>query len=115
MTIPSSQTAVPATLWPPPRYGDLQIVFAGETHGRDHVGGPDASGDQARAPVDGTVPDCTGDVVVGVVGTDQPASESVELRDAWLLASVADFRRCRCGHRVLLSRWPHRTTADRGP
>src|SRR4029077_14177762 len=39
-------------------YGDLQIVVAGETHGRDHVGGPDASGDQARAPVDGTIPDC---------------------------------------------------------
>jgi hypothetical protein len=51
-------------------YGDLQIVVAGETHGRDHVGGPDASGDQARAPVDGTVPHCTGDVVVGMVGAD---------------------------------------------
>ena len=51
-------------------YGDLQIVVADETHGRDHVGGPDASGDQVRAPVNGTVPDCTGDVVVGVVGTD---------------------------------------------
>src|SRR5262249_14842420 len=51
-------------------YGDLQIAVAGETHGCDHVGGPDASGDQARAPVNGTVPDCTGDVVVGVVGTD---------------------------------------------
>jgi hypothetical protein len=51
-------------------YGDLQIVVASETHGRDHVGGPDASGDQARAPVNGTVPDCTGDVVVGVVGTE---------------------------------------------
>ena len=51
-------------------YGDLQIAVAGETHGRDHVGGPDASGDQVRAPVNGTVPDCTGDVVVGVVGID---------------------------------------------
>src|SRR5687767_15600780 len=40
-------------------YGDLQIVVAGGTHRRDHVGGSDASGDQARAPVDGTVPHCT--------------------------------------------------------
>ena len=95
-------------------YGDLQIVVAGETHGRDHVGGPDASGDQARAPVDGTVPHCTGDVVVGVVGTDQPASEPVDLHDGWLLAPVADFRGRRCRHRVLRSRWPHQTTADRG-
>ena len=113
MTIPSSQTAVPATLWPPPRMAISEIVVAGETHGRDHVGGPDASGNQARAPVDGTVPHCTGDVIVGVVGTDQPASESVNLHDGWLLASVADFRGRRCGHRNLLSRWPHRTTADR--
>src|SRR5438094_575630 len=51
-------------------YGNLQIVVAGETHGRDHVGGPNASGDQVRAPVNGTVPDCTGDVIVGVVGID---------------------------------------------
>ena len=26
-------------------YGNLQIVIAGETHSRNHVGGPDASGD----------------------------------------------------------------------
>ena len=74
-------------------YGDLQIVVAGEAHGRDHVGGPDASGDQAWAPVDSTVPNCTGDVVVGLVGTDQPASEPVDLRG----------RRCRHGVLVLSS------------
>src|SRR5262249_6333032 len=51
-------------------YGDLQIVVARETHGRDYVGGPEASGDQARAPVDGTVPHGTCVVVVGMVGTD---------------------------------------------
>ena len=53
-------------------YGDLEVVVAGESHGRDHVGGPDASGDQARTPVDGTVPDRAGDVVIRSVGTDQP-------------------------------------------
>jgi hypothetical protein len=80
-------------------YGDLQIVVAGEPDGSDHVGGADASGDQARTPVNGTVPDCTGDVVVGMVGTDEPASESVDYR---------------CPHRVLLSRGPHRTTFVQG-
>src|SRR5690606_13431902 len=95
-------------------YGDLQIVDAGETHGRDHVGGPDASGDQPRAPVDGAVPDCTGDVVVGVVDTDQLASEPVDLDDSWLIARVVNFRGCRYRHRGLLSRRPHRTTVDRG-
>ena len=73
-------------------YGDLQVVVAGETHSRNHVGGPDASGDQARAPVDGTVPDCTGNVVVGVIGTNQLASEPVDLDDSWLLVRVANFR-----------------------
>ena len=113
MTIPSSHTAVPATLWPPPRMA-ISRSWSRQTHGRDYVDGPDASSDQARAPIDGTVPQCTGDVIVGVVGADQPASESVDLRDGWLLASIADVRGRRCGgHRVLLSRWPHRTTADR--
>ena len=68
-------------------YGDLEVVVAGELHGRDHVGGPDASGDQARTPVDGTVPDRAGDVVIRLVGTDQPASEPADLRG----------RRCRHG------------------
>src|SRR5262249_43980966 len=83
-------------------YGDLQIVVAGETHRRDHIGGPDASGDQERAPVDRTVPNCTGDVVVGVVGTDQPASEPVNLHVDWLLVPVVEARGHRRCHRVLL-------------
>jgi hypothetical protein len=94
-------------------YGDVQIVVAGETHRRNHVGDADASGDQARAPVDGTVPDCTGGVVVGVAGTDQPAPEPVHLHDGWLVAPAPDFRGRWCRHRGLLFRWPHRTTADR--
>src|SRR5262245_44323386 len=51
-------------------YSNLQIVVAGETHGCDHVGGPNASSNQPRSSVNGTVPDCTGDVVVGTVSTD---------------------------------------------
>ena len=65
----------------------------------------------ARAPVDGTVPHLTGDVVVGVVGTNQPAPESVDLRDDWLASLVVvDFRSLRCRHRVLLAGRPHLTT-----
>src|SRR5688572_3050851 len=84
-------------------YGDLQIVVAGKTHGRDHVSGPDASDDQARAPVNGTVPDCTGDVVVGVVGSDEPAPEPIDLQDSWHFAPLAGLYGGRCRHRVLLS------------
>jgi hypothetical protein len=51
-------------------YRDLQIAVAGQTNGAPHIGGPDASGDYVRAPVNRTVPDRTGDVVVGMVGTD---------------------------------------------
>src|SRR3546814_9528467 len=84
---------------------------------RDHVGAPDASSDQARAPVNGTIPDCTGGVVVAVVCSDQPASEPVDLRDGWLLAPAAGLRGRRCRHRALLSSGghsgPRRTAAVR--
>src|SRR5688572_32997271 len=74
---------------PAATYGDLQIVVAGETHGRDHVGGPGASSDQARAPVDGPVPHRAGSIVIGVVGTDQPASEPADLHRGWMFAPDA--------------------------
>src|SRR3546814_14563828 len=67
----------------------------------------DASSDQARAPVNGTIPDCTGGVVVAVVFSDQPASEPVDLRDGWLLAPAAGLRGRRCRHRALLSSGGH--------
>src|SRR6185312_3314535 len=57
----------------PASHSDLQVVLAGEAHGRGNVGGPAASGDQPGAPVDGAVPHGSGIVVVGVVGGDQPA------------------------------------------
>src|SRR3546814_18791080 len=71
------------------------------------VGAPDASSDQGRAPVNGTIPDCTGGVVVAVVCSDQPASEPVDLRDGWLLAPAAGLRGRRCRHRALLSSGGH--------
>jgi hypothetical protein len=57
---------------------DLQIVGAGKAHSGNHVGGPAASGDQARAPVDGAVPDGPGGVVVAMVGGDNVAPEPVD-------------------------------------
>src|SRR5687768_11234226 len=96
-------------------YGNLQVVVAGETYRRDHIRSSDASGDQVRAPVNGTVPDCTGDVVVGVVDTDEPAAEPVDRHAGWLLAPVAGFSGRRSRHRVLLSSrgriGPRRTAA----
>jgi hypothetical protein len=61
-------------------YGDLQIMVARETHGCGDVGASDATGDQARPPVDGGVPYCTGGVVVCLVSTNQPASEPIDIR-----------------------------------
>jgi hypothetical protein len=55
------------------------VVVTGEPHGRDHVGGADASGNQARASIDGAVPDGTRRVVVRVLATDQPAAKPVNL------------------------------------
>jgi hypothetical protein len=68
--------------------GDLQIVLTGEAHGGDDVGGAEASGDESRAPVDGAVPDGAGAVVVGVIATDQPAPEAMDLGDSWPRAGV---------------------------
>src|SRR5690606_16379107 len=69
-------------------YGDLQVVVAGEAHGRDDVGSSDAAGDQARTPVDGAVPDRAGGIVVGVAGADQPAPEPGDLHGGRRLAPV---------------------------
>src|SRR5262245_5148980 len=79
-------------------YRDLQVVVASVTYSRHHIRGADASGDHARTPVNGTVPDSTGDVVLSVVGTDQPAAEAVDLYNARL----TDFSSCWCGHCALL-------------
>ena len=66
--------------------GDLQVVVAGEAHGRGHVGGPAASGDGPGAPVHGAVPHGSGGVVVSVAGADQLAPEPVDLDRGCLLA-----------------------------
>jgi hypothetical protein len=94
-------------------YGNLQIVIASEAHRRDHVRGPDASGDQVRAPVNGAVPDCTGDVIVGVVGADKATSAHGDTNDTKFSANdiatipwsrnVARYRRRKriCPERVM--------------
>jgi hypothetical protein len=71
--------------------GNLQIVLAGETHGRDRVGGPGTSGDHARAPVNSTIPNCARDVIVSVIGVNQSAPEPVDVYDGWLISPAADF------------------------
>jgi hypothetical protein len=73
-------------------YCDLHIVVACEAHSRDHIGGPDASRDQAWAPVDCAIPDCASGVIVGVAGTDQSSAKSVDLHSGSLLP-CDDMRR----------------------
>ncbi len=58
----------------------------------------------------------TGGAVVSVVGTNQPPSEPVDLHDGAPFAAAADFRGLvGVFIGVLLSRGPHRTTADHPP
>ena len=68
--MPSSHTALPATLWPPPRTRDAKVVLAREVDRVDDVGGADALGDDRRALVGRAVPDDAG-VVIAVVGGGQ--------------------------------------------
>src|SRR5262249_32128804 len=56
-------------------YGDLEVEVTGEADGRSHVRCPGASGDQSGSPVDRSVPDGSGVVVVSVFGGDQRAPE----------------------------------------
>ena len=70
----------------PAPYRDLQVVFAGETHGSGHVGCPAASSDQSRVAVDGAVPHGSGGVVFGVVSRDLLALELVDLHGRRLRA-----------------------------
>jgi hypothetical protein len=78
-------------------YRDLQVVFAGETHGSGHVGCPAASSDQSRVAVDGAVPYGSGGVVFGVVSPDLLAQKLVDLHGRRLRAQVAHLRASRYG------------------
>lgn len=98
----------------PAPYSDLQVVVAGEAHGRGHVAGPAAPGDQPGAPGDGTVPHGSGGVVVRVVSGDQLAPEPVDLHGGYLLARVADLLGGRCRHRPFRCRQPHRIAIGPG-
>jgi hypothetical protein len=61
-------------------------MVAGEPHGRHHVGGAAASGDQPGTPGDGPVPDGSRGVVVGVVSGDQLSPEPIDLHGGFPLA-----------------------------
>ena len=64
---PSSQTAFPVTLWPPPYTDTRMAVVAGEADGRRHVSGVRAARDERRAAVDHRVED-PAELVVARVG-----------------------------------------------
>jgi hypothetical protein len=81
----------------PAPYGDLQVVVAGEAHGRGDVGGPAAAGDQPGAPIDGAVPYGACVVVSIVAGGDHVAPELGDLDRGW------------CCHRSSPGRWAHRS------
>ena len=69
----ASHVVAPAT------HRDLHVVVTGEADGRSHIGASAASGDQPGAPVNGAVPNGSGDVVVPMVSCDQFPSEPVDL------------------------------------
>lgn len=49
MTMPSSTSALPATLWPPPAHGNEHVVRTGKADGVQNVGDTGAMDDQRRA------------------------------------------------------------------
>ena len=97
ITIPSSQTAVPATLWPPLLVRRSRGRGRGRSDCRGHVGGAAAAGDQSRPPIDGAVPYGACVVVSIVAGCDHVAPGS-RGSASWL----------GCWHRFSFGRWAHR-------
>ena len=77
MTRPSSTTAVPATLWPPPRTASGTPCSAARAHRRGDVVGVGAARDHGGAAVDHAVPHAARGVVVGVVRRDDVAREAL--------------------------------------
>ena len=63
---PSSQTALPAMLCPPPRIETSRLLLARELDGLDDIFGRRAAGDQRRPAVDHGVPDLAHLVVARV-------------------------------------------------
>ncbi len=77
ITSPSSTTAVPATLCPPPRTAIGSPCLRGEAQGGRDVVGVGAARDRGRALVDHAVPHAAGGLVVGVTGRDDLAGEAL--------------------------------------
>ena len=96
MTIPSSHTAVPATLWPPPR----TAISRSQSRAKRTAAATSAvplqrAISRGRRSTD-AVPYGSGVVVVMVVGGDQDASEPGDLHGGW------------CCHRSSSGGWAHR-------
>ena len=73
---PSSQTAWPATEWPPPRTETGRSRSRAKRSASDHVVGAGAARDQRRPAVDRAVPDPPGLVVALLAGAQQRAAEA---------------------------------------
>ena len=68
MTMPLSQSEVPATLWPVPRMATNRSWGASKVHRVDHVGDAGAANNEIRAPVDHRIVDLAGRIVTGIAG-----------------------------------------------
>ena len=87
MTIPSSHTAVPATLWPPPRTAiSRSWSRAKRTTAAATSAVPLHRAISRGQPVHSAIPHGSGGVIVGVVSGDQLAPKSVDLHRGCLLA-----------------------------
>src|SRR5262249_3383539 len=92
---PPSQTALPDTLWPPPRTDTNKPLFRGEIDGGNHIGGPGPAGDNRGSMLDHCVVDFACRIVSIVVPKQMTTAQSLmELLDRLCLQhNVATPRR----------------------
>src|SRR5215203_6388631 len=141
MTMPPSTSALPATLWPPPRTATrMRCVRAKSTASID-VGNSGTLNDQCRVFVDERVVVPSGHIVVRIARTQYPATQTTfkflddqvvqvrcfnQLHDVvpfppWRLLLLVDSRPCaphrspfRPGHRLRPASWLEAPQASNG-
>jgi hypothetical protein len=69
--MPSSHTAKPGTLWPPPQTDTRRLLARAKIDSVHHIGNPSAAGDQRWVPVNHSIMDLANQIIALPAGADK--------------------------------------------